>query len=191
MPRKSPCNSHRSQDTNYPPTPESAYSLQQPERISPERVSSTKMPARTQRPRLSLDVHAGPGSQNVVTCIAAHTMRTRSAKAGARLPTAFRDDQEGLLKALTSAAERDGSGNLIRAFPDTSLAPGAQGKAWAKLLLNLADNYSEVHTPITEFRDLLIAEARYTHVGKLIPILVQVADGVEDPEYRDLEQWDI
>lgn len=112
-------------------------------------------------------------------------------KAGARLPTAFQDDQEGLLKALTSAAERDGSGNLIRAFPDTSLAAGPQGQAWAKLLLNLADNYSEVHTPITEFRDLLIAEARYTHVGKLIPILVQVADGVEDPEYRDLEQWDI
>ena len=149
------------------------------------------MPARTQRPRLSLDVHAGPGSQNVVTCIAAHTMWTRSAKAGARLPTAFRDDQEGLLKALTSAAERDGSGYLIRAFPSPRLDTRDQGKAWAKLLLNLADNYSEVHTPITEFRDLLIAEARYTHVGKLIPILVQVADGVEDPEYQGLEQWDI
>ena len=79
-------------------------------------------------------------------------------------------------------AKEDRTGYLANALPQDDLEEREKGKAWARLLLSLADNYSTGCTPTTKFRDLLIAEARDVHIGILIPLLEEVAENVHAPQ---------
>ena len=147
------------------------------------------MPSQPQRPGLSLAVRSGPGSLNSETLQAALTMQERSqGQERANLPSPFREDREGLTAALTEAAMQDRG--LANAFPSDALDERRQGKAWAKLLLRLADNYDAHPEPVARFRDILIAESACAHLGTLIPVLQDVAEAVQE-ELEDLQQTDV
>ena len=149
------------------------------------------MPSQTQRQGLSLAVRSGPGSQNAETLHAALTMRERSQGAErANLPPPFHGDREGLQAALTEAAMQDKTRGLANAFPSDALDERSQGRAWAKLLLRLADNYNTHPEAVAKFRDILIAESAHAHLGTLIPVLQDVAEAVQE-ELEDLQQTDV
>ena len=148
------------------------------------------MPPQTNRQGLDLAVRTGPGSQNANTLCAAFTMQERGQGAeGTNLPPPFLEDREGLRAALTTAAMQDKKG-LANALPSDGLDEQSQGKAWARLLLRLADNYTTAPTPVAKFRDLLIAEAAHVHLGTLIPVLQDVAEDVAEL-LEDLQQHDV
>ena len=147
------------------------------------------MPSQPQRPGLSLAVRSGPGSLNLETLQAALTMQERSqGQERANLPSPFREDREGLTAALTEAAMQDRG--LANAFPSDALDERSQGRAWAKLLLRLADNYNTHPEAVAKFRDILIAESAHAHLGTLIPVLQDVAEAVQE-ELEDLQQTDV
>ena len=149
------------------------------------------MPPQTNRQGLDLAVRTGPGSQNADTLCAAFTMRERGQGAErTNLPPPFHGDREGLRAALTTAAMQDTTKGLANAFPSDGLDERSQGKAWARLLLRLADNYTTAPTPVAKFRDLLIAEATHVHLGTLIPVLEDVAGDVAEL-LEDLQQHDV
>jgi hypothetical protein len=106
----------------------------------------------------------------------------------ANLPSPFREDREGLTAALTEAAMQDRG--LANAFPSDALDERSQGRAWAKLLLRLADNYNTHPEAVAKFRDILIAESAHAHLGTLIPVLQDVAEAVQE-ELEDLQQTDV